>query len=222
MPGRAKAFRHDATNQWSGLEPQYQLHNHLISQYIVFKWSEYMRPLNCVISCLQHRKWDGIKGNLSKQNIHSHLTELFYAKCMLHTLPGSIFLSVFREWTVDVIDDTDPWGHLLCMSLGGWQSPEHRQRFSFKSPTYRPSSRSLTCRFKMRDTLYWLRLDCWIFPQCGCCTDTVQAECYFCQSRSIFIPVVGSDFSCLIRFSVLESSNSSIQTTRTGVQSCIR
>ncbi len=35
--------------------------------------------------------------------------------------------------------------------------------------------------------------------------DTVQTQSSFCQSRSIFIPAFGLDFSCLLRFSVLVS-----------------
>lgn len=84
------------------------------------------------------------------------------------------------------------------MSSAGWQSLEESELSSCKSPVYThlPSSSCLTRMLKASDALAWVLN----ISQCACCTDTVQTQCYFGQSQSVFIPVVGSDFCCLLRF----------------------
>lgn len=122
-----------------------------------------MIPLNCVISWLQLRKWNNKKGDLSKQPATSHIMEPFYAKCMLHTLPGSALsfsFVFFRGWTVEVIDYQTPedacstWVQMNDKAWSNHSVPAPSHLFTHFSPS--PSC--LTRRLKMSDALYWLRL----------------------------------------------------------------
>lgn len=145
-----------------------------------------MIPLDCVISWLQLRKWNNFIATSNVSRNKAVLCQVQAAYTTWQTFVSFQGVNCGGHWLLR------PWGRLLYMSSGGWQILEQ------------PSPCCLTRRHKMSEVLYWLRLRV-ALPQCSCCTDTVQMQCSFCQSRPIFIPVFRFDISCLLRLCVLVS-----------------